>query len=92
MIINPHDETRDISFRWRDIPAFQNSSAEMFYFREVSTRVEWKSGSSIGFWYGDLPAHGSLVMVVREGEGGKGEEGREWVEMSWRGEGVRIMD
>ena len=54
--------------------------------------MEWRSGSRIGFWYGDLPAHGSLVMVVREGDGGKWDEGREWVEMSWRREGVRIMD
>lgn len=55
----------------------------MFYFREVSTRTEWRSGSSVGFWYGDVPAHGSLVLVVREGVRG---EGREWVERVWRGE------
>jgi hypothetical protein len=89
MIINSHDTPRDISFRWREIPAFGKSRAGVFYFREVSTRVEWRGGSSLGFWVGDVPAHGSLVMVVREGERGEeGEEGREerreWAELKWR--------
>lgn len=56
----------------------------MFYFREVSTKEEWRSGSSVGFWYGDVLGHGSLVMVVREGtKGGKREEEREWVRVRW---------
>jgi hypothetical protein len=61
----------------------------VFWFREVSTRVEWRGGSSVGFWVGDVPAHGSLVMVVREGERGEAgreegsEQGTEWAELKW---------
>jgi hypothetical protein len=80
MIINPSDDYMDLSLQWRQIPAFQNSPARIFYFAEISTREVWRSGSTGGFIYSGVPAHGSLVMIIWEG--GKalyGEEVREWV-------------
>lgn len=79
MIINPYDEPKDVTFQWRHIPAFQNSPADMFYFAEISTREVWRSRSSVGFVYGGVPAHGSVVMIIWEG--GKimgGKENEEW--------------
>ena len=79
MIINPSDDYMDLSLEWRQIPAFQNSPARIFYFAEISTREVWRSGSTGGFKYGGVPAHGSLVMIIWEG--GRvleGEEVREW--------------
>ena len=46
--------------------------------RLVPAKV-WRSGSTVGFVYSGVPAHGSLVMIIWEG--GKvleGEEVREW--------------
>ena len=79
MIINPSDEYMDISLQWHQIPAFQNSPAAIFYFAEISTREVWRSGSTAGFVYSGVPAHGSLVMIIWEG--GKvleGEKIGEW--------------
>ena len=79
MIINPSDKYIDISLQWRQIPAFQDSPASIFYFAEISTREVWRSGSTVGFVYSGVPAHGSLVMIIWEG--GKiidGEEVRQW--------------
>lgn len=87
MIINPYDEPRDITFQWREIPEFQNSPAAVFYFAEISTReVGWRGGSTVGFVYGGVPAHGSLVMIIWEGgKIGEEEEIEEWL----RGEYVQ---
>lgn len=82
MIINPYDEPKDITFQWRHIPAFQNSPAIIFYFAEISTREVRHSGSSVGFVYGGVPAHGSVVMIVWEG--GKFVEGKENDEWAYR--------
>jgi hypothetical protein len=79
MIINPSDERMDISFQWRRIPEFQNSPARMFYFAEVGARDVWRSGSTVGFILGGVPAHGSLVMVIWEaGRVVEGEDLDEW--------------
>jgi Alpha galactosidase C-terminal beta sandwich domain len=75
MIINTSKKPMDIKFQWRTIPAFKNSTATMFRFAEVSGREVWRSGSNIGFWYGGVPSHGSLVMVVWEDNG---EENIRW--------------
>ena len=66
MIINPYDYMTDVAIAWRDVPAFKNSTATMFYFEEVSTQEVWRSGSSVGFWYSGVPAHGSVVLIVWE--------------------------
>lgn len=79
MIINPSDERMDISLQWRQIPAFQNSPAGVFYFAEISTREVWRAGSTVGFIYRGVPAHGSLVMIIWEaGKVLEGEEVGEW--------------
>jgi hypothetical protein len=68
MIINPFDNPRDITFGWREIPAFQDSQAKIFTFTEISTRKAWRSRSSVGFSFPGIPAHASIVMVVQEGD------------------------
>jgi hypothetical protein len=68
MIINPYAHSLDITFEWRRIPAFKNSTALRFEFKDVSKKEEWFGGSSIGFVYSGIPAHGSLVMIVWEGK------------------------
>ena len=68
MIINPSDTTMDIKFRWTEIPAFKNSTAPVFRFAEISTRDVWRSESRVGFVYEDVPAHGSVVVIVWEDE------------------------
>lgn len=73
----------DISFRWRTIPAFKNSTRATFRFAEVSGRETWRSGSNIGFWYGGVPSHGSLVMVVWEVDNAEENNGRDWVMGDW---------
>jgi len=39
----------------------------MFWFAEISVKGRvWRSGSRVGFTVRDLPAHGSVVLVVWE--------------------------
>jgi hypothetical protein len=66
MIINPFDHPLTFQFNWRDIPEFKDSPAYIFYFAEISTKDVWRSGSQRGFIYRNVPAHGSIVMVVWE--------------------------
>lgn len=66
MIINPFDRPLSFQFNWREIPGFEHSPATLFYFAEISTKKVWKSGSRVGFIYRNVPAHGSIVMVVWE--------------------------
>jgi hypothetical protein len=82
MIINPYSHALDITFEWRRIPAFHKSTALRFEFMEVSKRKEWMGGSTVGFVYTGIPAHGSLVMIVWEGKS-KGEDGGELVDLEW---------
>jgi len=67
MLINPYDYDRDLTIRWKDIPAFQDSEATYFQFQEISTRKVWSSFSRFGFAFRNVPAHGSVVLKVWEG-------------------------
>ena len=67
MIINPFDYPLSFQFNWREIPGFESSPASMFWFAEISVKGRvWRSGSRVGFTVRDLPAHGSVVLVVWE--------------------------
>ena len=67
MIINPYDYDCDLTIRWKDIPAFEDSEATYFRFEEISTRKVWASYSRFGFASRNVPAHGSVVLKVWEG-------------------------
>ena len=61
---------------------FKDSTATHFRFSEITTRNVWRGGSSKGFSYGGVAAHGSIAMVVWEGD--RYERGvEEWASGIW---------
>jgi len=87
MIINRFDKLLDITFQWKEIPAFEDSQAKMFTFTEVSTRNSWQSRSSVGFHFAEIPPHGAIVMLVKEDNQATEAVGSsdivEWAEVGW---------
>jgi Alpha galactosidase C-terminal beta sandwich domain len=66
MVINLSNRVSNILIQWRHIPSFQQSSAKLFRFRDVTRENGWEGYSSIGVGVGGVAPHGSFVLIVSE--------------------------
>ena len=70
MVINLSHLYADVLLQWKHIPAFKDSSAKMFKYRDVSQGKGLEGHSSVGVGVNGVAPHGSFVMIVSEMAGG----------------------